>query len=44
MYVAVAPGAHRALRRRGGLRTGPLDDGVLRLGPATLRIPNPRVE
>jgi MOSC domain-containing protein YiiM len=44
MDVAVAPGAHRALRRRGGLRTGPLDDGVLRLGPATLRIPNPRVE
>jgi MOSC domain-containing protein YiiM len=44
MDVAVAPGAHRALRRRGGLRTGPLDDGVLRIGPATLRIPNPRVE
>lgn len=38
MDVAVAPGAHRAFRRRGGLRTGPLDDGVLRLGPAVLRI------
>ena len=37
MDVAVAPGAHRAFRRRGGLRTGPLDDGVLRLGPAVLR-------
>lgn len=41
MDVAVAPGAHRAFRRRGGLRTGPLDDGVLRLGPAILRIPEP---
>ncbi|MGB3909040.1 MAG: molybdenum cofactor biosysynthesis protein, partial [Pseudolysinimonas sp.] len=40
MDVAVAPGAHRAFRRRGGLRTGPLDDGVLRLGPAVLRIPS----
>ena len=40
MDVAVAPGAHRAFRRRGGLRTGPLDDGVLRLGPAILRTPS----
>jgi len=38
MDVAIAPGAHRAFRRRGGLRTGPLDDGILRLGPAILRI------
>lgn len=38
MDVAVAPGAHRAFRRRGGLRTGPLDDGILRLGPAVLRV------
>lgn len=38
MDVAIAPGAHTALRRRGGLRTGPLDDGILRLGPALLRI------
>lgn len=38
MNTAVGEGAHRAFRRRGGLRTGPLDDGVLRLGPAVLRI------
>jgi MOSC domain-containing protein YiiM len=38
MDVAIAPGAHRAFRGRGGLRTGPLDDGVLRLGPAVLRV------
>jgi MOSC domain-containing protein YiiM len=38
MNIAVGDGAHRALRRRGGLRTGPLDDGVLRLGPAILRV------
>jgi len=38
MNAAVGEGAHRALRGRGGLRTGPLDDGVLRLGPATLRL------
>lgn len=38
MDVVIAPGAHRALRRKGGLRTGPLDDGVLRLGPAILRV------
>jgi MOSC domain-containing protein YiiM len=38
MDTAVGPGAHRAFRRRGGLRTGPLDDGILRLGPATLTI------
>ena len=38
MDTAVGPGAHRAFRKRGGLRTGPLDDGTLRLGAATLRI------
>lgn len=38
MDAAIAPGAHQAFRRRGGLRTGPLDDGILRLGPALLRI------
>lgn len=38
MDTAIAPGAFPAFRRRGGLRTGPLDDGILRLGPATLRI------
>ena len=38
MNAAIGDGAHRALRGHGGLRTGPIDDGVLRLGPATLRI------
>jgi len=37
MNVAVGEGAHRAFRRRGGLRTGPANDGILRLGPAVLR-------
>lgn len=36
MDVSVTPGAFRAMRRRGGLRTGPKDDGILRLGPAVL--------
>ena len=37
--VTVGAGAHRVFRGRGGLRTGPLSDGVLRLGPAILRAP-----
>jgi MOSC domain-containing protein YiiM len=37
MDVVLAPGAHRALRGRGGLRCEPLTDGELRLGPATMR-------
>lgn len=36
MDVVLAPGAHRALRGRGGLRCEPLTDGMLRLGPALL--------
>jgi MOSC domain-containing protein YiiM len=36
MDVAVAPGAFRGLRGHGGVRCVPLDDGVLRLGPAVL--------
>ena len=36
MDTAVGEGAHRAFRKRGGLRTDPLDDGILRLGPALL--------
>ncbi|MBN6037671.1 MOSC domain-containing protein [Amycolatopsis sp. 195334CR] len=36
MDVVLAPGAFRGLRRRGGIRCEPLDDGVLRLGPAAL--------
>jgi MOSC domain-containing protein YiiM len=35
--VTVGTGAHRAFRNRGGIRTGPLSDGRLRLGPAILR-------
>jgi len=37
MDVVLAPGAHRALRGRGGMRCEPLTDGMLRLGPARLR-------
>ncbi len=37
MDVALAPGAHRALRGRGGMRCSPLNDGMLSLGPAVLR-------
>ena len=37
MDVVLAPGAHRALRGRGGMRCEPLTDGVLRLGRARLQ-------
>ncbi|WP_367127949.1 molybdenum cofactor biosysynthesis protein [Saccharothrix sp. HUAS TT1] len=36
MDAVIAPGAFKGLRGRGGKRCVPLDDGVLRLGPATL--------
>jgi hypothetical protein len=36
MDAVIAPGALKALRGRGGKRCVPLDDGLLRLGPATL--------
>ncbi|EWM19504.1 MULTISPECIES: molybdenum cofactor biosysynthesis protein [unclassified Kutzneria] len=36
MDVVVAPGAFRGLRGHGGVRCVPLDDGILRLGPAVL--------
>jgi MOSC domain-containing protein YiiM len=36
MDVVLAPGAHAALRGRGGVRCAALSDGVLRLGPAVL--------
>ncbi|PWK77501.1 hypothetical protein C8D88_13115 [Lentzea atacamensis] len=36
MDVVVAPGALKALRGKGGKRCVPLDDGVLRVGPAVL--------
>ena len=38
MDVVLAPGAFRAMRGRGGVRCAPLDDGVLHVGPAGLRI------
>jgi len=36
MNVVLAPGAHQALRGRGGVRCEPLSSGFLALGPATL--------
>jgi MOSC domain-containing protein YiiM len=36
MDVVLAPGAHRGMRGRGGVRCAALSDGVLRLGPAVL--------
>ena len=36
MNVTLAPGAHKALRGRGGMRCEPLSDGTLSLGPAGL--------
>ena len=39
MDVVLAPGAHRGMRGRGGVRCAALSDGVLRLGPAVLRSP-----
>ncbi|MDR7274826.1 molybdenum cofactor biosysynthesis protein [Catenuloplanes atrovinosus] len=36
MDVTIGPGAWRALRRHGGVRCTPLDDGVLRVGPVTV--------
>ncbi|SDF85119.1 hypothetical protein SAMN05660324_1075 [Klenkia brasiliensis] len=38
MDVVLAPGAHRGMRGRGGVRCRPLSDGVLRLGPTTLEV------
>ncbi|QNE20111.1 molybdenum cofactor biosysynthesis protein [Kribbella qitaiheensis] len=38
MDVALAPGAFKGLRGRGGVRCEPLDDGELRLGPAVLTV------
>lgn len=35
--TVLAPGAHRGLRGRGGIRCAALTDGILRLGPAVLR-------
>jgi hypothetical protein len=38
MDVVIGPGAWRALRRRGGVRCVPLDDGVLRVGPVLAEV------
>ncbi|GHG03402.1 MULTISPECIES: MOSC domain-containing protein [Amycolatopsis] len=38
MDVVLAPGAFRGLRGHGGVRCAPLDDGILRVGPATLTV------
>ncbi|MGE3287514.1 MAG: MOSC domain-containing protein [Pseudonocardia sp.] len=42
MDVVLGPGAFRALRGRSGMRCEALDDGVLRLGPAVLRVLDPQ--
>ena len=39
MDAVIAAGAFRGLRGHGGVRCSPLDDGRLRLGPATLITP-----
>jgi MOSC domain-containing protein YiiM len=36
MDVVFAPGAHQAMRGHAGIRSEPLDDGVLAVGPARL--------
>lgn len=38
MDVVLAPGAFRALRRRGGMRCEPLSDGTLHTGPVRVQI------
>ena len=41
MNVTIADGAHRALRRRGGMRCEPLTDGTLALGAGVIRSSHP---
>lgn len=41
MDVTLAPGAHKALRRRGGMRCEPVTSGTLRVGAAVLRTAHP---
>ena len=41
MDVVLAPGAFRGMRDRGGVRCTPLDDGLVRLGPARLCVHEP---
>ncbi|WP_406044500.1 molybdenum cofactor biosysynthesis protein [Micromonospora sp. NBC_00898] len=38
MDTAIGPGAWRALRRRGGVRCVPLNDGTLRVGPVEVSV------
>lgn len=38
MDSVLAPGAFRGLRGHGGVRCTPLDDGILRIGPAELTV------
>ena len=40
MDVVLAPGTHRGMRGRGGIRCAPETGGVLRLGPAMLMLPD----
>jgi MOSC domain-containing protein YiiM len=41
MDAMLAPGAHKAMRGRGGVRCGVLSDGILHRGPAVLISPVP---
>jgi MOSC domain-containing protein YiiM len=41
MDAVLAPGAHRGMRGRGGIRCVPVTGGVLRLGPAVLTFIDP---
>ena len=41
MDVALAPGAHKALRGHGGMRCEPLSSGTLALGPTEARTVHP---
>jgi MOSC domain-containing protein YiiM len=41
MDQMLAPGAHKAMRGRGGVRCQPLSDGILHRGPAVLISPVP---
>ncbi|BCJ28651.1 molybdenum cofactor biosysynthesis protein [Actinocatenispora sera] len=38
MDVTIGPGTRKALRRHGGVRTSPLTDGRLRVGPVTFTV------
>ena len=40
MDVVLAPGAHAALRGRAGVRCAALGSGTLRVGPATVTVPD----